>query len=208
MDNQRQTQNVPGGGRYTHLARQPDRPHRWKDSQWQTNTGRYTHPAKYGLVLSDMEQDLEGAWLAVHAVVNPLVDGKQSRLFLRLRVRLTVIRRRQLTCAPWLVDEVPDLGNSDVGHSIITSWQRVGDRFWAATPQQFLQQNYFLNYTRQTFVWSSGFLEIRRCQYAHLKLIFRAVQKKGASMPYWCAHHKKHWSAAMSHMNQLHKRIS
>ena len=73
---------------------------------------------------------------------------------------------------------MPDLGNSDVGHSIIASWQRVGDRFWAATPQQFLQQNSFLNYTRQTFVWSRGFLEIERCWYACLKLIFRAASKR------------------------------
>ena len=44
--------------------------------QRQAGTGRYTHPAKYGLIFSDMEEDLEGSCLAVHAVVNPLVDGK------------------------------------------------------------------------------------------------------------------------------------
>jgi len=107
---------------------------------------RHTHPAEYGFVFSDMEKNLEGACLAVHAVVNPLVDGEQSCLFLRLCVWWTVVGQSQLTRASRLVDEMPDLGNSDVGHSIVTSRQRVGDGFRAAAPQQLLQQ-IVANYT-------------------------------------------------------------
>jgi len=40
-----------------------------------------TDPAKDRLIFADVEQNLECACRTVHAVVNPLVNSKQSRLF-------------------------------------------------------------------------------------------------------------------------------
>lgn len=56
----------------------------------------------------------------MHAVVDPLVEGEQPRLFLRRRVRRAIVRRRQLTRAAGFVDEMPDLGNPDVRHEVVT----------------------------------------------------------------------------------------
>jgi len=57
----------------------------------------------------------------VHAIVYPLVESKQPRLLRGYSVWRTVVGRCQLTGAARLVDEMPDLRDTDVRHQIIAS---------------------------------------------------------------------------------------